>query len=378
MRRAWKIALPVTCAVLIGGAMTFELVHRHHMEQQKLAQEAQAYRVRAEQGDAEAEYRLASMYNRGQGVPQELRRSVPLVSQGRRPETCGRRSTTSGIRTTTDMAWMGDFTRGASLVPPCRGPKASSGRNRNWHCVRGGQWSEARSRRGSALVSTGSRSGICRGRVQPRLAVCLWLRCRAGSCGGAEVDHQGSRSRLPACEADAGAKLACDQHGAKRLNFLGLWRGIFLLFPSRDPKQEPGSRIRRTTRFVGLGLVFSAALGLLSFTYVGILQPPLLVGALGFARNFVWGSLACILLPIVWHNSAKWALWASAVLFIAINGVVLAICFNRLKTEAAIRLLVSVNGSPLGLGITSAVLLLRAKRGGETSAPSGISSGIVT
>ena len=69
MRRAWKIALPVTCAVLIGGAMTFELVHRHHMEQQKLAQQAQAYRVRAEQGDAEAEYRLAWIYNKGQGVP---------------------------------------------------------------------------------------------------------------------------------------------------------------------------------------------------------------------------------------------------------------------------------------------------------------------
>ena len=165
----------------------------------------------------------------------------------------------------------------------------------------------------------------------------------------------------------------------QKIELLGaLAAGIFFLFASRDPRQEPGSRIRRTTRFVGLGLVFSAALGLLSFTYVGILQPPLLVGALGFARNFVWGSLACILLPIVWHNSAKWALWASAVLFIAINGVVLAICFNRLKTEAAIRLLVSVNGSPLGLGITSAVLLLRAKRGGETSAPSGISSGIVT
>ena len=52
MRRAWKIALPVACAALIGSAMTFELVHRHQLEQQKLALQAQAYRVRAEQGDA--------------------------------------------------------------------------------------------------------------------------------------------------------------------------------------------------------------------------------------------------------------------------------------------------------------------------------------
>jgi tetratricopeptide (TPR) repeat protein len=70
MRRAWKIALPVTCAALIGGAMVLEQVHRYHLEQEKLAQDAQAYRVRAEQGDAEAEYQLARMYNKGQGVQQ--------------------------------------------------------------------------------------------------------------------------------------------------------------------------------------------------------------------------------------------------------------------------------------------------------------------
>jgi len=70
MRRAWKIALPLTCAVLIGGTMTFEMVHRHQLEQQRLAEEAQAYRVRAEKGDAEAEFHLSTMYLKGWGVQQ--------------------------------------------------------------------------------------------------------------------------------------------------------------------------------------------------------------------------------------------------------------------------------------------------------------------
>jgi hypothetical protein len=64
-------------------------------------------------------------------------------------------------------------------------------------------------------------------------------------------------------------------------------------------------------------------------------------------------------------------LWASGILFVAFNGIICVCCFNRLPTDAAVRLLISTNGMPLGLGITSAVLLLRAKRDGETDGPSG-------
>ncbi len=46
--------------------------HKTEASEQKLTEEARAYRVRAEQGDAEAESNLGYMYARGQGVPQDF------------------------------------------------------------------------------------------------------------------------------------------------------------------------------------------------------------------------------------------------------------------------------------------------------------------
>ncbi len=106
MRIAWKIALPVTCAVLIGGAMTFELVRRLQIDRERLAQDAQAYRMRAEKGDAEAEFHLCSMYRIGRG----FRKATPRRSGGVvKPPTRTTREhrTASDICTTTDMVWTG-------------------------------------------------------------------------------------------------------------------------------------------------------------------------------------------------------------------------------------------------------------------------------
>jgi TPR repeat protein len=64
----WKIAAPVTCAAVICGAAIFWRVHQG----KQLADEASVYRVAAERGDAQAQFKLGSAYYHGKGSPHDL------------------------------------------------------------------------------------------------------------------------------------------------------------------------------------------------------------------------------------------------------------------------------------------------------------------
>lgn len=77
MRLFWKIASPVLCVAMIGGAAVLWSVHnKAKANERKLADAAQACRVRAEQGDAKAEYDLSHMYYYGQGVPRDYAETI--------------------------------------------------------------------------------------------------------------------------------------------------------------------------------------------------------------------------------------------------------------------------------------------------------------
>lgn len=71
MRLFWKIAIPVACVAVIGGAAVGWSAYKAKVNRQRLTEAARACRVRAEQGDAQAEYELSHMYYYGQGVPQD-------------------------------------------------------------------------------------------------------------------------------------------------------------------------------------------------------------------------------------------------------------------------------------------------------------------
>jgi hypothetical protein len=62
MNSFWKIAAPVTCMVAICGAVLLWQVHKHKVNEAKLAEDARTVRASAEHGDAKAETRLGSMY----------------------------------------------------------------------------------------------------------------------------------------------------------------------------------------------------------------------------------------------------------------------------------------------------------------------------
>lgn len=71
LKSSWKIAALVSCVILIcGAAITWHFVKARAI-QRKLAADASACRIRAQQGDAEAQLKLARMYYHGEGVRQD-------------------------------------------------------------------------------------------------------------------------------------------------------------------------------------------------------------------------------------------------------------------------------------------------------------------
>lgn len=70
MRLIWKIAIPVLCLAVTGGAAFSWSIYSAKLNERKLVEAAQACRARAEQGDVKAEFNLAHMYYSGRGVPQ--------------------------------------------------------------------------------------------------------------------------------------------------------------------------------------------------------------------------------------------------------------------------------------------------------------------
>src|SRR5712691_699496 len=71
MKSFWGIPVLLLCVVLIASAAITWHVVEARTTKRKLAEDAKACRVRAEQGDAKAQYELGGMYYQGKGVPQD-------------------------------------------------------------------------------------------------------------------------------------------------------------------------------------------------------------------------------------------------------------------------------------------------------------------
>jgi TPR repeat protein len=76
MTSARKIAAAVTGVAVIGAGAILWHVHKERAIERKFAEDARVCRVRAQQGDAKAQSKLASMYYYGKGVPQDYADAV--------------------------------------------------------------------------------------------------------------------------------------------------------------------------------------------------------------------------------------------------------------------------------------------------------------
>ena len=71
-----KTAVAILCLAVICGAAVLWAAYKEKAIQRKLGEDARLYRVRAEQGDKDAQSRLGSVYYYGQGVRQDYAEAV--------------------------------------------------------------------------------------------------------------------------------------------------------------------------------------------------------------------------------------------------------------------------------------------------------------
>jgi len=78
MKLLWRITALIGSVALICGATIvwhFARVRANHRE---LTEEARARQLRADHGDATAQYELARMYYQGKGVPQDYAEALSM------------------------------------------------------------------------------------------------------------------------------------------------------------------------------------------------------------------------------------------------------------------------------------------------------------
>jgi hypothetical protein len=79
MKSPWKTGIIVAFIVLlVGGSAVLWLAHKRKADERRVAEAANACRIRAEQGDPKAESELAYMYSHGLGVPQDYSEALRL------------------------------------------------------------------------------------------------------------------------------------------------------------------------------------------------------------------------------------------------------------------------------------------------------------
>src|SRR6266566_3794504 len=71
-----RVAAVVACVAVICGAAILWPVYKGKATGRKLVEAARVIRVRAEQGDAKAQYDLGACYAQGKGVPRDYTESV--------------------------------------------------------------------------------------------------------------------------------------------------------------------------------------------------------------------------------------------------------------------------------------------------------------
>lgn len=317
MRVSWKSAVLISCIALIAAAVVTWQVSRTKDDEQKLAQEATACRVSAEQGDAEAQAKLGYIFFHGQGVPQDYAEAIRWYSKA---------ADQGNARGEDGLAFM--YLQG-------HGVTQDRAEARNWYRKAADQ-GYAKSQ-----YNLGNMYFYGEGMPQNRAEADRWYQKAAD-------------------QGDAYARRALGLKGPG----LNIWSIISLsamflgcLWALKDsllPKPSLRNRRRRALTLAGVfGLVY---VGLSLYRDFGVLQSVLAVNAFNFSKNLMVGITIAMLISVFGPKSAKAVMGISGVLFVGIT--VLVIAHQDLRRFAeTIYGICSLGGLLLGISISLAVFL---------------------
>jgi hypothetical protein len=398
MKSFWRIAVLLICVVLIGAAaITWHLVAAKTTKR-KLAEDAKACRVRAEQGDAKAQYELGGMYYQGKGVPQDYVEALRWYRQAA-DQRNAKGQYGVGFMYEEGKGVSQDYAQAVAWYRKAAGQgneKAQYGLGYTYYVGKevpqdyatAVGWYRKAADQGYAEAQSDLGSMYAEGKGVPQdyTEAVRWYHKAAdqgyarGQDGlgyayshGAGVPQNYTEAarwyRKAARQGDEYARRALESMNIR----LGATRKItlsvtfvfclFLLFSSNGSIQ---TRQQRRTTLPGLLGLTRVGLDVYGYSHFGILLSLSAVNAFYLGKSLLGGIFLAMLVPIVWANGVKIVLKICGIVFIGFN--IYAITHYDLRhLPSCPRAFYSVNGLLIGTVITSAMLLWldREKTGGS-------------
>jgi TPR repeat protein len=387
----WKIAVFVGCVILIfGAAIAWHLV-KARGDQRKLADDASACRVRAEQGDAEAQLKLARMYYYGKGVPQDYTEAAnwcrKAADQGYAKAQYGLGySYSQGKGEPQDQVEAFRWYRKAADQGYAKAQYALGfmyyrGMGVSQDDAQAVGWYRKAADQGEAMAQEALGFMYYKGTGVPQdyAEAVRWYRKAAdqdyaraqydlGSMyyrgqgvaqDRAEADrlfHEAARRGDEDARRFLGSRARHIATGKKitiSITFLG---SLSLLIGSLKSGQSLRNRPQRIAALTGLLGLSYAGFDLYWYLYLSRPQSWSADSALYFAKHLLAGVSLAMLLSIVFPRGAKAVLAISATLFIAFNLFAVA-HYNLRHLAPAICVFCSANGLSIGISIPSVVFV---------------------
>jgi hypothetical protein len=362
MKLHWTIVAISCVALICVGLIISHFVHAE-LTVRRLAKDAITHRIRAEQGDAESQFKLGSMYSKGKGVLEDYGEAVRWY----------RKSAEQGY-TKAEYNLSGMYRDG-------KGVSQDYAEAERW-CRKAAEQGDARAQEGLGFL-------YYRGEGVPQdyAEAARWYR-KSAEQGDANARYvlgymyyhgygvaidKGEANLLFHQAAVQGNEDARRAIGWNKANVPALSRivlplkclaSLFFAVAFLKSGQSRRTRAQIATGLVALLLMSAVVLDLFWYSYVGHLQSSTTLTALYLVRHLVGGAIIAMLAFIVHAKSAKIVLIGAAALFFGFT------LFGIVRSELrhiplTIRFLCFV-GLPIGMSIPSTILLwLDRKRSGR-------------
>jgi predicted alpha/beta-hydrolase family hydrolase len=354
-----RVIVGISCVALICAGLIIWHVLRAQLDRWHVAKQAAAYRIRAEQGDAESQLWLGSMYYYGKGVPQNF---VDSARWFRRSAEQGNPKAEYSLS---------DMYRGGKGVPQDYAEAA--------------RWCRKAAEQGDSMAQDGLGFMYYHGEGAPRdfAEAARWY-SKSAEQGYAKAQYdlgymyyygygvpqdRGEANRLFHQAAAQGNEDAEKTIGFNRVHppatskiifvlkcLASLFFAIAFLIPGRGRQ----ARVQIATGVTAVLLLISVALDLFWYFRVGLVQSSTILTVLYLARHLLNGASIAMLVSIMYPKSARSLLITAAALFAFI---VLEVGYAQLRDVPFRIWLVCFVGLPIGMSIPAAIFLWLDRKG---------------
>ena len=353
MKLRWTIVAVTALTLICAGVFIWHFVYAQ-VNSRQLAKDVTAYRIRAEQGDAESQFKLGSMYSRGKGIPQDYGEAVRWYRKSAEQDYAKAEYNLS------------------SMYRDGKGVPQDYAEAERW-CRKAAEQGDARAQEGLGFL-------YYRGEGVPQdyAEAARWYRKSAEQGDGnaqyimgymyyygyGVPQDKGEANRLFHLAAAQGNEDARRAIGLNKvhvpavskitlpLKFLAdLFFGVAFL----KSGQSHGTRAQIATGVTALLMICAVALDLFWLFYVGHLQSSTSVTLLYLVKQLVGGAIVGVLASVIHGKSAKIVLIAAAVIFVGF--IVFEVVHSELRHIPVRVWFLCFVGLPIGMSIPSAIFL---------------------